>query len=253
MLLLLCGVAMLAGCIDAIAGGGGLLTVPALLAAGLPPAHALATNKLQSSFGSFSSSFYFVRKGIVKLSEMKLPIACTFIGAAIGAILVQHIHASILEKVIPGLLIAIALYFLFSPGASQVKGKPRISDFWFAIILCSAIGFYDGFFGPGTGSFFTIAFVSLARLDIVQATARTKVLNFTSNIAALLLFILGGMPIWSIGLSMAVGQFIGARLGARLVVTRGRKLIRPLIVMVAIAMAFKLLIAQHPEWFGLIA
>lgn len=119
-------VASVAGFIDAMAGGGGLLTLPALLAAGLSPTQALATNKLQSSFGSFSASWYFVRNGIVSLKEMRFAILCTFIGAAIGAEAVQFIDASVLTSLIPILLIAISLYFLLAPSTRKIDGEPNL-------------------------------------------------------------------------------------------------------------------------------
>ncbi|MBV1840711.1 TSUP family transporter [Photobacterium ganghwense] len=242
-------VAGLAGFIDAIAGGGGMLTVPALLAAGVPPAQTLATNKLQSSFGSFSASLYFVRNGLVNLKSMRLAIGCTFAGSAIGALLVQVMDAGLLTNLIPVMLVAISLYFLFAPEAGKGGGEPKISEAAFAFTVGTGIGFYDGFFGPGTGSLFTICFVVLAQLGIIEATARTKVLNFTSNLAALLFFILAGLPIWEIGLTMAVGGFIGARMGAKVVVTKGRKFIRPMVVIVSMTMAIKLLLEQNPQWF----
>lgn len=246
-------VALAAGFIDAIAGGGGMLTVPALLSVGIPPAQALATNKLQSSFGSFSASWYFVRNGFVNLKQMRLAIACTFAGSAIGAILVQHIDASVLTSLIPILLVCISLYFLFSPniGAGAGGGTPKLSEAAFAFSVGTSIGFYDGFFGPGTGSFFTICFVVIAQLGLVEATARTKILNFTSNIAALILFILAGLPIWKVGLIMAAGGFIGARLGAHIVISKGQRFIRPMVVVMSMGMAIKLLWQQHPQWFQL--
>lgn len=249
VLALLFLVAGLAGFIDAIAGGGGLLTVPALLSAGVPPTQALATNKLQSSFGSFSASWYFVRNGIVNLKEMRMAIACTFIGAALGAELVQTIDASLLTSIIPVLLVGISLYFLLAPQAGTGGGQPKLSESMFALSVGTGIGFYDGFFGPGTGSLFTICFVAIAQLGIVEATARTKVLNFTSNFAALLFFIMADLPIWELGLVMAVGGFFGARMGAKVVVTKGRKLIRPMVVTISMLMAIKLLWEQHPQWF----
>ncbi|CAH8182906.1 TSUP family transporter [Vibrio aestuarianus] len=242
-------VASAAGFIDAMAGGGGLLTLPALLAAGVPPAQALATNKLQSSFGSFSATWYFVRNGMVSLKEMKLAIACTFIGSACGAELVQHIDASLLTSLIPILLISISLYFLLAPQTKAVQGNPRLSEGLFAFFIGGGVGFYDGFFGPGTGSIFTVCFVVLGHFSLVEATARTKLLNFTSNVAALLFFLIAGLPIWEIGLVMAVGGFIGARMGAKVVVTKGQKWIRPLVIVMSMLMAAKLLWQQHPQWF----
>ncbi|OBT07330.1 hypothetical protein A9264_07770 [Vibrio sp. UCD-FRSSP16_10] len=242
-------IAGLAAFIDAIAGGGGLLTVPALLAAGVPPTQALATNKLQSSFGSFSASFYFVRNGLVNLKEMRLAILCTFIGSAIGAETVQYVDASILTSLIPALLLLISLYFLLAPQAQESTGTQKMSEVMFALCIGGCIGFYDGFFGPGTGSIFTVCFVVIGRFSLVEATARTKVLNFTSNIAALTFFIIAGLPVWKIGLIMAIGGFIGARLGAKMVVAKGQRWIRPLVIFMSMTMAFKLLWEQHHQWF----
>ncbi|NVC92532.1 hypothetical protein FC650_02495 [Vibrio natriegens] len=241
-------VASAAGFIDAMAGGGGLLTLPALLAAGLSPTQALATNKLQSSFGSFSASWYFVRNGIVSLKEMRIAILCTFVGSAIGAEAVQFVDAGVLTSLIPVLLIAISLYFLLAPTTKKTGGEPRVSEAMFALCIGGGVGFYDGFFGPGTGSIFTVCFVVLGHFSLVDATARTKILNFTSNIAALLFFVLAGLPVWEIGLTMAVGGFIGAQLGAKVVVTKGQKWIRPLVITMSMLMALKLLWQQHQQW-----
>ncbi|MGF1875113.1 TSUP family transporter [Photobacterium frigidiphilum] len=242
-------VAGLAGFIDAIAGGGGMITVPALLAVGVPPAQALATNKLQGSFGSFSASLYFVRNGFVSLKEMRNAIVFTFIGSAIGALLVQRIDAGVLTSLIPVLLVCISLYFLFAPQTGKGGGTPKLSENAFAFSVGTSIGFYDGFFGPGAGSLFTVCFVALAQFGLVEATARTKILNFTSNFAALLFFIMAGLPIWEIGLLMAVGGFIGARMGAKVVISKGQKLIRPMVVIISMVMAIKLLWEQNPQWF----
>lgn len=247
---LLVAVATIAGFIDAMAGGGGLLTVPALLAAGIPPAQALATNKLQSSFGSFSASWYFIRTGTVKLNTMWLPIACTFVGAAIGAETVQYVKADLLMSIIPIILIAISGYFLFSSSITpHPDDKPKLSENAFAFIIGGSVGFYDGFLGPGTGTIFTVCFIALGRYGLVAATARTKVLNFTSNIAALSFFIFAGLPLWDLGLAMAFGGFIGARMGAKVVLGNGQKVIRPLVIFMSMTMAIKLLWGQHSQWF----
>ncbi|NOH80666.1 TSUP family transporter [Vibrio sp. RE86] len=248
ILTLLFFVATLAGFIDAMAGGGGLITLPALLAAGVPPTQALATNKLQSSFGSFSATWYFVRNGIVNVKEMRFAILCTFIGSAVGAEAVQYIDAGILTSLIPILLVAISLYFLMMPKAKEQKGEAKLSEAMFAFSVGGGVGFYDGFFGPGTGSIFTVCFVALGHFSLVDATARTKVLNFTSNIAALIFFVIAGLPVWELGLVMAAGGFIGAQLGAKVVVTKGQKWIRPLVIIMSMLMAIKLLWQQHHDW-----
>ncbi|MGO4999121.1 TSUP family transporter [Oceanisphaera sp. W20_SRM_FM3] len=242
--------ALLAGFIDAIAGGGGLITVPALLATGMPPTMALATNKLQSCFGSFSATFYYFRRGLLDWRTMKWAIACTFIGSVLGTIGVQLIDASILQKVLPFLLAAFALYFLCSPRVGDEDRQQRLKVIPFALLIGTGIGFYDGFFGPGTGSFFALAFVALAGFSLSKATAHTKLLNFTSNIASLLFFILGGQVVWVAGLSMALGQFVGARLGSKMVVTQGTRIIKPMLVTVSLVMSVHLLWQQYPAWFS---
>ena len=243
--LLLLGILLLtglgAGMIDAMAGGGGLITLPVLLASGLSPVEALATNKLQGSCGTLAASAYFVRKGLVDLHAMRTMIAFTFIGSVSGTLLVQAIDNSRLATVMPLLLIAIALYFALSPKISDEDRGRRIGVLLFSTLITTLIGFYDGFFGPGTGTFFTLAFVTLAGFGLARATAHTKILNFTSNVASLLFFLLSGHIVWLAGLTMAVGQLIGGQIGARLVVSRGTRLIRPLIVCMTLAMSGKLL------------
>ncbi|GIU44843.1 UPF0721 transmembrane protein [Shewanella sairae] len=238
-------VAMLAGFIDAIAGGGGLLTIPALMWAGLPPTVALATNKLQACGGSFFASFYFVRKGMVKLSDMKLSIACAFVGAALGTIAVQMIDTAFLEVFLPFLMLAIGGYFLFSKKISEEDQQQVLTPAVFAFTAALGVGFYDGFFGPGTGSFFALAFVSLAGYGLAKATAHAKILNFSTNIASLIFFAIGGKVLWMLGGVMLIGQAIGATLGSRLVFTKGTKIIKPLVVVMSIAMSLKLLSSQY--------
>lgn len=244
VLLLMFFVAGVAGCIDAMAGGGGLITIPAMLSIGVPPVSALATNKLQSSAGSFSASFYFVRAGMVNLREMVIPTACTFLGSLCGSTLVQQIDAGFLVTAVPIMLIAIATYFMFSKKLDG--GEPKITLKTFGMTVGTCIGFYDGFFGPGTGSFFAMAFVALLGMPLPKATAHTKVLNCTSNLTALASFVLGGHILWTLGLAMMGGQFIGARIGSRMVMTKGQKLIRPVIVTVCLIMSVRLILQQMP-------
>lgn len=236
-----------AGMIDAIAGGGGLITLPVLLAMGMNPVEALATNKLQGSFGTLAASAYFVRKKLVDLSQMKLMISCTFMGAVTGTLLVQQLDTSLLASVMPLLLVLIAFYFMFSKRMDDEDHDRKISDALFALFFAAVIGFYDGFFGPGTGTFFAVAFVSLLGFSMARATAHTKVLNFTSNIAALIFFAIGGNIIWLAGFIMAAGQLLGGQLGARMVVSQGVRLVRPLIVIVTLVMSAKLLFDQYQQ------
>jgi len=241
LLLLLGGIAGVAGFIDAIAGGGGLLVLPVLLWTGLTPAQALATNKLQAVFGSFSATIRFIRQGTIDLRLMIRAILFAFAGSACGTICIQLLHSDALEKLIPILLISFALYFLFSPRVGDKDAKPRISLRLFSFIFAFIIGFYDGFFGPGTGSFFAMAFVMLLGYNLIKATAHAKLLNFTSNLAALIFFILGGQVVWKVGLVMAIGQFIGGHIGAHMVLRHGSSLIRPLLVIISLSITLKLL------------
>jgi uncharacterized membrane protein YfcA len=234
-------VAFIAGCVDAIAGGGGLLTIPALLLAGLPPALALGTNKLQGVFGTLTAVISFRRKGHIELKPMVWEIGLTFIGAAIGAIAVQNIQPGVLLKLIPFAMLGIALYFGLSENIGSIELHQRISRRTFATTAGFGIGFYDGFLGPGAGSFYVLAYVSLLGMNIIRATAHTKVLNLTSNFGGLVFFVLGGNVIWALGLLMAVGQICGAYLGSQLAMKHGGKLIRPLIVVSTVAISAKLL------------
>jgi len=242
VLVLLIAIAALAGMIDAIAGGGGLIALPALLWAGVPPIQALATNKLQGSFGTATASIHFIRSGEINLHDMRGAIFWTFIGSALGTLAVQYLVADWLSDIIPILLIGFALYFMFSPRIADEDAKQRISHTAFGLIIGISIGFYDGFFGPGTGSFFAAAFVMLLGFNLRRATAGTKILNFTSNIASLLFFVLGGHVVWTIGLGMGLGQIIGAWVGSHLVIKHGTALIKPVLVTVSIAVSIKLLL-----------
>jgi uncharacterized protein len=236
----LVAVAAVAGFVDSIAGGGGLLTVPATLMAGLPQVDALATNKLQSSFGSFSATLTYARAGQIDFRAMRLAVAWTFAGAVLGAATVSMLPVATLKTVLPALLVAVAVYFVFSPRIKD-ESTPAKMPFWlFAPLAGGSIGFYDGVFGPGTGSFFTLAFVGLLGFGALRATAHTKLLNFTSNIAALLFFFYGGHVHVVLGLAMGAGQFLGARLGAGLAIRHGARLIRPLLALISISMAAKL-------------
>lgn len=236
------GLAIIAGFVYAIAGGGGLITVPALLWTGIPPLNALATNKLQGCFGSGTASYRFWRKGHINLSELLWPVALTFIGAALGAWFVQHIHNDWLNQIIPILLIGVALYFALSPSLKDLDGQQLISIGAFGLTGGLIVGFYDGFFGPGTGSFFFAAIVFLLGWGAKRATGATKLLNFTSNIASLIFFAAGGQVLWVLGLAMGAGQIIGAWLGSHIAIKHGSKLIKPLVVVTSIALSIKLLI-----------
>lgn len=235
------GAAFFGGFVDSIAGGGGLITIPALLIAGLDPVTAIGTNKAQALFGSGSATIAYARRGHLRPREVMGAAGLSFGGAVVGALAAQVLPLDTLERGLPFLLIAIALFFAFKPGLSDKDAERRISPAAFTLFVVPLIGAYDGLFGPGTGSFFMIAFVSLAGYGVLRATAHTKMLNMASNLGGLLVFAAFGSILWKVGLSMGVAQFLGARLGASLAMKLGARLIRPLLVVVCLAMASKLL------------
>lgn len=236
----LTGVAVLTGFIDAIAGGGGLIMMPALLVSGVPPLFALGTNKLQSMFGTFVAMGNYGRKGLIEWRPNMPTALAVFAGAVAGALLVQRIDPSVLALVIPLLLLGNAAYVLLSPRMTDEDAHHRVSSRGYAPVG-GAIGFYDGFFGPGTGSFFTSSLVALRGYGLTKATALTKFLNWTSNIASVLLFALGGKIIWLLGFSMAAGAMLGGWLGSHTAMRFGARLIRPLLVVASLGLTARLL------------
>ena len=231
----------LAGFVDSIAGGGGTIALPALLAAGIPPHQALATNKFQSTFGSFTAAVNYAQKGMLKPKELMMGVLFTFIGAATGTLLVQYFPADALESTIVVMLVLIFLYTLFSPELGKMEKYAVMGEKLFYLLFGLLLGFYDGFFGPGTGSFWTMALILMLGLDLKQATAQTKLFNFTSNVVSLALFVYAGLVIWTIGLVMGVGQILGAYVGSTMVSKREVTFIRVFFLVVVGATIGKLL------------
>jgi uncharacterized membrane protein YfcA len=238
--LALTATAVLTGFIDAIAGGGGLIMMPALLFAGVPPVNALATNKLQSMFGTATACFNFWRKGLIDWRANLLTIVLVAVGASIGALLVQWIDSRALALIIPLLLMAVAIYVIASPRMSDEDAHQRVSARGYSAVG-GAIGAYDGFFGPGAGSFYTASLVGLRGLGLTRATALTKLFNVTSNIASVLLFALGGKMFWLLGVCMAAGAMAGGWIGSHTAMRFGARLIRPLLVVLSLALTVRLL------------
>ena len=238
--LALTAVAAFAGFVDSIAGGGGLIIIPALLWAGIPPLYALGTNKLQSVFGTAVALRNYWRSGLVEWSPNRLTVALVFVGAVAGALIVQSIRPKILNLIIPLLLVAAAIYILLSPRMTDQDAHHRVSSAGYAPIG-AAIGFYDGFFGPGAGTFYTTSLVALRGFGLTKATALTKLVNLTSAAASLILFAIGGHLLWVLGLCMAVGAMAGGWLGSHSALRFGARLIRPLLVLISLSLTGKLL------------
>lgn len=235
--------AFAAGAIDAVAGGGGLISLPALLACGLPPHLALGTNKGQSVFGSGAALLRYARAGVVDGRRARLAFPLGFAGAVLGAWLALAIRPQVLRPVVLALLLVagavVALRPSLTPAPAAEGADPGRS--WARIgAIAALVGAYDGFFGPGAGTFLILAYVSWLHLAAVPATADAKVVNFASNLASVLTFAVQDRILWSLALPMAAAQFAGASLGAHLTLRRGERLVRAAVLAVVAALVVKL-------------
>jgi len=242
---ILAAVGFSAGIIDTLAGGGGLIALPALLNFNLAPAVVLGTNKFQAACGEFNASLHFFRRKKFNLKELGFGLLMLVLGSTIGAVIVQILHPHTLQKLIPWLLLAILIYTILSPRPVADAHPPKLSPRWFYILIGLPIGMYNGFFGPGTGSFLIVSIMVFLGCDIVKSTIISKPLNFAANFVGLLWFIFGGNVNYSIGLVMALGQLLGTNLGARLVIYRGNKIIKPIYISVVAVMTLDLFIKYY--------
>ena len=231
-------VGVLAGFLDTLVGGGGLLAVPALLLSGIPPIYVLGTNKFQGSMGTGIATYLLFRKKKLNWQTVKKLMIASFIGSIIGGIIVQFIDTEVLSFVIPIVLVFIAIYFIVSPKPKAMSSSPK-SDSRFESYAVPGVGFYDGMFGPGAGSFFDMTGVMLKKLEIIEATILAKPLNFASNIAGFIVFFIFGHIAFVVGLVMMLGQLVGSFLGTHYLLKANPKLIRALIVISSLSMLAK--------------
>jgi uncharacterized membrane protein YfcA len=241
LLALLALTGLAAGFVDAVAGGGGLIALPVLLSTGMPPVAALATNKLQGIVGTAVAAATYWRRGLVSLADIALPFLLSLAGAFLGAATVKQIDTSSLAVIVPGVLIVVALYFLFAPRLGDEPRPARLAFAVWAPVFGFALGFYDGIFGPGTGTFFTAAFALVFGLGLTRAAAHTKFCNVASNLGALLLFLPAGDVVIPAALAMIAGQLAGGWLGAVTGIRFGAQIIRPVVVVVSIGLAVRLI------------
>ncbi|MGF1763250.1 TSUP family transporter [Aliivibrio kagoshimensis] len=245
--LLLFTIAVLAGVVDAIAGGGGLITIPSLLLLGLPPMVALGTNRLQAVIGELTTSLMFIFSKQLPTKGIVTGIFFTSIGALIGSFAVSIIDKESLEILLPIMMVAITVYSITSNKLkSTTTSIAKLSTPRFMVLAGLIIGFYNGFFGPGTGSIWMLAFVILLGYTIKQATMATKPLNLVGNIASLILFIVLGHVDYTLGLIMGAGQIIGSIIGSKFVITYGTRLVRPVFISVTMMMTAKLIYEHLP-------
>jgi uncharacterized membrane protein YfcA len=238
---LLFATGLVAGFVDTLAGGGALLTLPVLLSICPDPKLALGTNKLQASFGSTSATIHFARAGALNARDCFRACVLAFLGSLAGSFLVQRFDSHVLKQVLPFLLLAVAVFVWLRPQLGEKDMHPRMSRIKFDFIFALGIGFYDGLFGPGTGTFLALAFTLGLGFNLAKATANAKALNCASNLAALLCF-LAARNVWFLaGIAMGCGQAIGARLASRMVLTRGTKFIRPVFLTMVVLITLKVI------------
>ena len=240
--LIVCPFVFLAGLIDAIGGGGGLISLPAYLIAGLPPHTAIATNKLSSTCGTSLATFRFIRNGLVNLKLSIPSVIAAILGSTIGANLSLLVNEDIMLYIMVAIL-PICAFLVLNKKLFHDGGSDKITldkrTYTIASVAALVIGMYDGFYGPGTGTFLIIAFTVFAKLSIKTANAQAKVINLTSNITSLIIFLLNGEVIFSIGLAAAACNMLGGYIGAGLVMKNGSKIAKPSIIFVLILLALK--------------
>lgn len=240
--IIVCPLVFLAGFIDAIAGGGGLISLPAYLLAGLPPHMAIGTNKLSSTIGTSLATAQYARKGYM-LWKLALPsIPLSLCGSWIGSHLTLMVPENIFMIVMLIALPLIAIYVLTHKSLNRATESKLTSKTWLTVLAAAFfIGLYDGFYGPGTGTFLMLLLTSLAALTIRQAAGITKVLNLSSNVMALCVFLLNGTVLIPLGLTAAVFSMAGNYLGARSFIRKGESIARPVIILVLAILTIKIL------------
>ena len=241
--LIVCPMLFLAGFVDAIGGGGGLISLPAYLFAGLPVHQAIATNKLSSSCGTALSTARFLKNGLVNLKLVLPSVAAAFAGSFLGARLSLTVSEDVMKYVLLAILPVTAFVVLnrhlFGDGGGKAKADRRTVTV--CILSALVIGMYDGFYGPGTGTFLIIAFTVFAKMAVPAANAQAKVINLTTNITSLAVFLLSGQVVLLLGLAGAACNMAGNWFGSGLAITKGAKIVRPVILIVLAILLIKIL------------
>ena len=244
MLLIVCPLVFLAGLVDSIAGGGGLIALPAFLLAGLPPHTAIATNKLSSTIGTTVSAARLAKH--LDLPVAAVSVACALLGSSLGSRLSLLTSERVIEYMLIPILIIVACYVLRRKnlGTDQTASElPRKKIFLFSMLASLVIGCYDGFYGPGTGTFLLLIFTGLIHMNVLTASANTKAVNLASNLGALLTFLLNGKVFFALGIPAALFSLAGHYVGSGLVVKNGTKIVRPIILIVLGILFVKILLA----------
>jgi uncharacterized protein len=243
-IMLLCAAGFIAAAVDSIAGGGGLISLPALLLAGVPPYYSLGTNKFASTSASLTSSLKYARSGKINFKLVRYMIPCTLIGAVVGVKCVLNINEKILYPMVLVMVLFVGIYSLVSRtiGAKDESFDiPEKRQIIKGCLLAFGLGFYDGFFGPGTGSFLIFGLIGIFKFNFIKAAGNARILNFTSNITALVLFALSGKIRYFYGIPFAIAMILGARVGTSFALKHGTRLIKPIFVTMSLCVAAKML------------
>lgn len=241
-LALICAFGFLAAAVDAIAGGGGLISLPALLLVGIPPHFALGTNKFAAAAASLNSSVTFARSGKVHFPLVRWQVPFTFVGASLGVWAVIRVSPDFLNKIVMILILLVGVYTALHKNLGledRFHGLRPLST-TLGILFAFALGFYDGFFGPGTGSFLIFAYITLFGFDFISASANAKILNFTSNLASLILFAWNQKILYLYGVPMALFMILGSRIGTKLAIKKGAQLVKPIFIVMSVLVAIKM-------------
>lgn len=232
-------IGVIAGFVNTVSGGGGMLTIPALMMTGISPIQALATNKLQSIGGCISATQYLIANKRFDFGKQKRTMCFVFIGALLGAIAVRQINTQLLQLLIPILTISACVYFIFMPSK---EGKTQLYDSpWLFLVVITLMGFYDGFIGPCAGSFYIMTYLLLSPTNITNSAINSNFLNLTSTFSAFVFYVISGDIVWHLGFTMMMGSLIGSRIGARTIIAKGSKFIRPMIITLSFTMSCKLI------------
>lgn len=240
MVAFLAAMGFIAAFIDSVVGGGGLISVPTLLAAGLNPVLALGTNKAAAVMGAATGAFTFFRSGKVDMSLMKYLFPAAFFGSIGGVIVLRQIPPDFLRPLVVVLLVVVTLYSVFKKewGKENTYGGMTPTILRLSILASAVIGFYDGFFGPGAGSFLLFSFL-LIGFDFVRAAANARAINFASNLGSVLFFIAIGEVDFSYSIPMGLAMIVGAKCGAVVALKKGASYVRPLFLIVTSVMIGK--------------
>lgn len=242
--LIVCPMVFLAGFLDSIAGGGGLISLPAFLIAGVPPHMALGTNKMSSVLGTSMATWRFAKNGYIQLKKVIWFIVAALIGSTIGANLTLHVSERIVEYMMIGVLPVVAFYVLRNKKMGDdtlAHTIPEKKSFLIALAAAFVIGVYDGFYGPGTGTFLILVLTGAARYAMKEAAGTTKAINLSSNVAAIITFIINGKVIYPLGLAAGLCSILGNYIGSGMVMTNGQKIVRPLVLVVLTILFVKII------------